>query len=1215
MGGRGGQPMVKVNNVHTTAMWSPSVIFWLTVMAVGVLSPPATANTTITLAYLTEHNSGFKHVGGAFFLAMDDHKEMLSSYGIEMKYVLRDTKGSDVVGYKQMMDVAASHNVTAFFGPDRYCSCIASVATALEIPYVAYDCVYTPSDSNMKKYHVVSTQPSDVKVASFIIAFLKYNNWTSYTIISGLTDRWKETTRVLGNLTSDIHITDVKEHEFNDRYFPGVNQTIFEKMILSTYERTRIYVFLGDYASLIQFVMAMQRLGLTDKGEYAVIATDIDRKTVSDRPTKYFHTLKEEHDLKLKNKSTPKERLNAFRNVVVLMRITNGSTEWKQMDERIGDRNLKDPINFKRFKDFASPSPLKAAYLYDAVHLYIKAVEGQAKADGDVLNATAIVEQMRDKSYNSSYGYEMHIDEKGDNFGNYSLMSVEVGENGAEPRMKNVGMFIRKANNSNEVIFRPSENKIGWTLGKPPPSEPKCGFRGDKCSGKNYAIIIGCSVTAGIVLILIVLIARYYLYEQKLARLLWKIDRAEIQFSSEPSIVNTRKPSKHYHRWISLLMSKDSEMEDLCEPTPRAEHELSVGMFRGTQVVSKQMTKKALEVTRPMKKQLLLRKELNHDNICRFIGVCIETPQIYIVSQYCPRHSLHDIIQNKDPPLDDMFVSSLLADLIRGMTFIHDSRIVSHGNLKSSNCLVDSRWVLQITDFGLYSLYTSSQSSKHENKYYNRLKWKAPELLQDGVHEPRGTQKGDVYSFSLILYDIHGRNGPWGDTDLTAKEIVQRVRQRIPHKLFRPPTDTLKCQPYIIECMRDCWAESPDARPDFKMIKQKLRIMHHGLKNNIFDNMLALMEKYATTLEKQVAERTVELSMEKKLTENLLLRMLPRSVAESLKQNEPVIPEQYECVSIYFSDIVGFTSIAAQSTPIQVVHLLNDLYIVFDSVIEHYDVYKVETIGDAYMVVSGLPIRNEDRHAGEVASLSLHLLSRIKSFRINHMPEASIKIRIGLHSGSCCAGVVGLKMPRYCLFGDTVNTASRMESTGEAMRIHCSQQCKDKLDHLGGYCLQERGIVSMKGKGEQQTYFLTGEDQAHRIRRISEEAMGRDGRCVSVGNLDYGEKPLSEQSIYRNSYLNPNANQTHRNSSQGDRLPATQEVNSAPVDPDTSLEEPNETLGLLSAHDPREMTVVYQNGGRTDTRLGRSSVSCHDMSVTSGHSMGPIIYSRSNSRM
>ncbi|KAK2147501.1 hypothetical protein LSH36_549g00039 [Paralvinella palmiformis] len=163
--------------------------------------------------------------------------------------------------------------------------------------------------------------------------------------------------------------------------------------------------------------------------------------------------------------------------------------------------------------------------------------------------------------------------------------------------------------------------------------------------------------------------------------------------------------------------------------------------------------------------------------------------------------------------------------------------------------------------------------------------------------------------------------------------------------------------------------------------------------------------------------------------------MLPKSVADQLKRGQMVEPEQYECVTIYFSDIVGFTALSAESTPLQ------------------YDVYKVETIGDAYMVVSGLPIRNDDNHAGEVASMSLHLLSAIQDFTIRHQPTETLKLRIGIHSGPCVTGVVGMKMPRYCLFGDTVNTASRMETTG--------------------------------GKGEVFTYFLTGEDITHRKRRIS----------------------------------------------------------------------------------------------------------------------------------
>ncbi|RDD35992.1 Guanylate cyclase 32E [Trichoplax sp. H2] len=224
-----------------------------------------------------------------------------------------------------------------------------------------------------------------------------------------------------------------------------------------------------------------------------------------------------------------------------------------------------------------------------------------------------------------------------------------------------------------------------------------------------------------------------------------------------------------------------------------------------------------------------------------------------------------------------------------------------------------------------------------------------------------------------------------------------------------------------------------------------------------------------------LADKTEKLMRERKKTNTLLFRMLPRTVAEQLKQGKAVVAETYDDVTVYFSDIVGFTEICHTSTAMQVVEMLNYLYVQFDSRLENYQVYKVETIGDAYMVVSGLPKRlDENRHADEIANMALDLLELVGNLKIPHNPTYDLKLRAGIHSGACVAGVIGMKMPRYCLFGDTVNTASRMESNGEASRIHCSQASYDLLSKTRQYELTLRGEINIKGLGAMKTYWLLG---------------------------------------------------------------------------------------------------------------------------------------------
>uniref|UniRef100_A0A8C5X285 Guanylate cyclase n=1 Tax=Malurus cyaneus samueli TaxID=2593467 RepID=A0A8C5X285_9PASS len=458
---------------------------------------------------------------------------------------------------------------------------------------------------------------------------------------------------------------------------------------------------------------------------------------------------------------------------------------------------------------------------------------------------------------------------------------------------------------------------------------------------------------------------------------------------------------------------------------------------------------------------------LRHENVNLFLGFFSDCGIFAIVTEYCSRGSLEDLLRNEDMKLDWMFKSSLVMDLIKGIRYLHH-RDFAHGRLKSRNCVVDGRFVLKITDYG-YNEILEAQKCPYIQPSPEELLWTAPELLRDPDMSRKGTFKGDIYSFAIILQEVVSRGPPYCTSELSAEEIIKKVKK--PPPLCRPNIAPEVAPLTCLQVMKQCWAEAPERRPTF----EEFKTINKGKKTNIIDSMLRMLEQYSSNLEELISERTEQLEVEKQKTEKLLSQMLPLSVAETLKTGGTVEPEYFDQVTIYFSDIVGFTSISALSEPIEVVDLLNDLYSLFDAVLGNHDVYKVETIGDAYMVASGLPKRNGNKHAAEIANMSLDILSAVGTFKMRHMPDIPLRIRIGLHTGPCVAGVVGLTMPRYCLFGDTVNTASRMESTGLPYRIHVSQSTVETLRSLNeGYEIIPRGKTELRGKGVEETYWLVG---------------------------------------------------------------------------------------------------------------------------------------------
>lgn len=201
---------------------------------------------------------------------------------------------------------------------------------------------------------------------------------------------------------------------------------------------------------------------------------------------------------------------------------------------------------------------------------------------------------------------------------------------------------------------------------------------------------------------------------------------------------------------------------------------IPIAFYKGQRVAVKKIDVANLTLNRSLMLELKKMKDLQHEHLVRFYGACLEPPETCILTEFCPKGSLQDILENEQIKLDWMFKLSLMHDIVKGMVFLHSTEIGSHGNLKSSNCVVDSRFVLKITDFGLQQLRTPTGEAADPDsyQYWRRQLWTSPELLRmDSGRPPRGTPKGDVYSFGIIVHEIITRQGPFflGDDEKSPK--------------------------------------------------------------------------------------------------------------------------------------------------------------------------------------------------------------------------------------------------------------------------------------------------------------------------------------------------------------------------------------------------------------------------------------------------------------
>ena len=427
--------------------------------------------------------------------------------------------------------------------------------------------------------------------------------------------------------------------------------------------------------------------------------------------------------------------------------------------------------------------------------------------------------------------------------------------------------------------------------------------------------------------------------------------------------------------------------------------------------------------------------------------------EIHLVMELMELGSLWDLLRNEMYPIQATKALRFLRDVAHGMNFLHGAQpSCVHGDLKSANILIDRNFCAKLSDFGL--------STNAPTTY-----WSAPECIS-GLP---ASLKSDVYSYGVIIYEVLSRRVPFDGADwITIMDQVYDGSARIP-----VPAG---CSAEVSVLMGECLNHEPERRPPFSELNRRLGALDESLMTSAAFAVASEIPriKRMSTVRRLSVSATVSLGNQ---SMQIMRDLFPPTVANALMRGEKVPPERKEAITMYFSDIVGFTNISASVSPEKVNSLLDRLYDRLDCIADRLGVYKIETIGDAYLCAANVVLDQTADHALIMARFALAAQRAAAETLIDEDDPARgpVRIRVGLSSGPCMASVVGHRNPKYTLFGDTVNTASRMESSSVAGYIQCSQRTADLLraqDPDGTVRVELRGRVRIKGKGDMVTFWI-----------------------------------------------------------------------------------------------------------------------------------------------
>ena len=449
--------------------------------------------------------------------------------------------------------------------------------------------------------------------------------------------------------------------------------------------------------------------------------------------------------------------------------------------------------------------------------------------------------------------------------------------------------------------------------------------------------------------------------------------------------------------------------------------------------------------------EMRLVVHLRHPCITTVLGAVLERgSEPLLVMEHMERGSLYDLLHNDTVPLDADMVLPIVTDVVSGLAFLHAAQPpILHNDLKAANVLVDANFRAKVSDFGL------SGKSRATGGQPGTPLWMAPELLRQ---ESRTTPSTDVYAFGILLAEVFTRDDPYAQQPGDLRTILSAVAHPVAGQPLMRPALGASVPPLLLKLMQRCWAEDPRERPRMVDIASELQL-YAG----------AEASKGGVTSALAAAKASVHHDRA------LLHQVFPPAVAAALTAGRRVEPQLHDCVTVFFADVCSFTELAARMQPLSVANMLDRLYTVFDGLCQKHGLFKNETIGDAYLVTGNLIQDQGGDHCARVAAFALDVVAAAQQVLVDPgNPKAGyLHVRAGLHCGPIVATVVGTTNPRFCMFGDTVNTASRMESNSAPDKVTLSDEAAALLRvQCPSVMIASRGIVNVKGKGAQSLHWL-----------------------------------------------------------------------------------------------------------------------------------------------